>query len=191
MIAVLVIVSALSGGVLALVSEALAPQIAANEESARREAVFAVVPGAASYEEVKADNASKPYSIFVVKGSSGEPVGYAFECSGTGFQAEIKLMVGASSDMRRLTGMAVLASSETPGLGDKIKNPPFSTAFNGLDVGGGLRLVKNRPSPAPGEVNAITGATISSSAVISMISQRLGQVTEFLGRSATGGVGGV
>lgn len=181
MFVVLALVSSLSGGVLALVSEALGPQIAANEEAAKAAAVLAVVPGAASYEEVVADNAAKPYSIFVVKGASGERIGYAFECSGTGFQGEIRLMVGATADLARLTGMQVLASSETPGLGDKIKYPPFSEQFAGLSVEGGIRLVKNKPEPAPGEVNAITGATISSSAVVSMVAERLEQVRRFLG----------
>jgi electron transport complex protein RnfG len=65
--------------------------------------------------------------------------------------------------------MAVLESRETPGLGDRIyKDERFVAEFADLAVEPAVELVKGH-GEAPHEVDAITGATISSRAVVGIL----------------------
>ena len=66
----------------------------------------------------------------------------------------------------RSLGMKVLGHKETPGLGDKIEQPPFTDQF--LDARTPLRSVKATPAQ-PGEIQTVTGATISSRTVVTII----------------------
>jgi Na+-translocating ferredoxin:NAD+ oxidoreductase RnfG subunit len=62
-------------------------------------------------------------------------------------------------------------SRETPGLGDKIyKDPKFVAEFHGLAVEPAIKLIKGH-GEAANEVDAITGATISSKAVVRIVNQ--------------------
>jgi Na+-translocating ferredoxin:NAD+ oxidoreductase subunit G len=80
---------------------------------------------------------------------------------------------------KSLTGMEVLESQETPGLGAEISGD-FRKQFSGLSVSNGIEYVKNRKPEKPGQIEAITGATISSRAVVNMLNDRLRQLREKL-----------
>jgi electron transport complex protein RnfG len=68
--------------------------------------------------------------------------------------------------------MAILESRETPGLGDKIyKDAAFVANFDSLSIDPEIVTVKKGRKSAPNEVDAITGATISSKAVARIIQQ--------------------
>ena len=65
--------------------------------------------------------------------------------------------------------MQVLESRETPGLGDRIyKDEVFVAEFRDLAVEPSIEVIKGH-GEAPHEVDAITGATISSKAVVSIL----------------------
>jgi len=115
----------------------------------------------------------------------GAPVGFAIRASGSGFQDTITLLFGYDPSTRQLLGMKVLESKETPGLGDKIyKDQAFVDRFEGVTppiVG----IKEGGEKGAPGELVMITGATISSRAVIKAINtelDRLGPVLDSYGR---------
>ncbi len=63
--------------------------------------------------------------------------------------------------------MEILDSRETPGLGDKIyKDAAFVANFASLSVDPEIVAVKKGNKSAPNQIDAITGATISSKAVV-------------------------
>ncbi|MBL1216813.1 MAG: FMN-binding protein [Planctomycetes bacterium] len=102
-------------------------------------------------------------------------IGYAIEAAGAGFQDTIRLLYGFNpravlpDEPRHITGMEILESRETPGLGDKIyKDPKFAENFLFLTVDPSIELVKDNPT-AKNQVDAITGATISSKAVVKIL----------------------
>ena len=73
---------------------------------------------------------------------------------------------------RRIIGMEVLESRETPGLGDKIyKDADFVSDFTDLAIDPAIVCVKAGEKSAAHEVDAITGATISSKAVVRIINE--------------------
>lgn len=101
---------------------------------------------------------------------SGSLVGFAFEAEGGGFQDVIRLIYGFDPKAREIVGMRILESRETPGLGDKIyKDPKFVHGFDALAVDPEIVLVKGAGSGKENEVHAITGATISSRAVVEIL----------------------
>ena len=76
-----------------------------------------------------------------------------------GYGGDITLMVGFKTDKKTVISYKVLAASETPGLGMKLKTPEFTGQFAGKD-GRALKVKKDG-----GEIEAITSATITSRAV--------------------------
>ena len=98
---------------------------------------------------------------------TGARVGVAVQAAEPGFADEVKLMVGFDPATATLKGFAVLGQKETPGLGDKIeKNAAFGEGFRGKVAP--VKGTKNSATDA-GTVQTITGATISSRAVIQII----------------------
>lgn len=179
MVVVLTAVGVISGGGLAKVYKRAAPLIEQQRLKRLKEAIFIVLPQAEDY------RVEKRNGLVVYRGLDGEgnPVGIAFEVEGPGFQGKIKLMVGLDNRRERLLGIEILDSLETPGLGGEIVERGFKDQFQGLAVRPKITYVKNR-NPAtpkkPGEIDAITGATISSKAVVDMINKEIVRVSEAL-----------
>ncbi len=167
------------------------PVIARNEAAALQAAVFEVLPGAAaSASFVLADDGSlhpagdgsdPQRTVHAGYDGDGALVGIAIPAQGMGYQDVIRVLYGYSPRDQAIVGMQVLASKETPGLGDKIeKDPAFLANFRQLDVAlaaDGQTLahpivaVKNGTRTAPWQIDGITGATISSKAIAAMLRQ--------------------
>lgn len=158
------------------------PTIQANQAEALRRAVFQVLPGAERMERLvwqmenetgrlvpaSGTTGSEP-SVYAGYTADGRFVGYAVPASGAGFQDTIRLLYGYDPERDRIVGMEVLESRETPGLGDRIyKDEAFVGRFRDLAVQPRVELVKEAPT-APHQVDAITGATISSKAVVDIV----------------------
>ncbi|WKZ31711.1 MAG: RnfABCDGE type electron transport complex subunit G [Thermodesulfobacteriota bacterium] len=172
----LIIIGALSGAVLSGVFTAADPMIKANKEKELRESVFYVLPEARDF--VKVEKTVGQEKLIVYKGinENGEPVGLAFKADGNGFSANIGLMVGLDLDYLKLKGIEVLDQLETPGLGDRIRDESFKDQFKGLEVKPRIEYIKFRKPEKPNQIQAITGATISSEAVIKNINRAVEKV---------------
>jgi len=120
----------------------------------------------------------KRKKIKVYKAVSGadECVGWSFNASGQGFQDKIELVIAVDKDFQSIAGFDVLASNETPGLGDKIKLPNWRNQFAGAPVEE-LKLVKTGDvKKIDSEIVAISGATVSSEAVVEIINNSITQI---------------
>jgi electron transport complex protein RnfG len=154
------------------------PAVQRHQAAALRRAVLEVLPGAERMEAwvwrggvlVEVPAAAKGEAVvYAGLGADGGLVGYAIPAEGAGFQDTIRLLYGFDPSRRRVVGMAVLESRETPGLGDRIyKDERFVAEFADLAVDPEIELVKGEGS-APQQVDAITGATISSRAVVRIL----------------------
>ena len=114
--------------------------------------------------------------VWLGRRADGTPVGWAVLSEGTGFADSIRLIFGWDAKTKRILALRVLENKETPGLGDKIGTAPFAAGFRGREVSTGtpLKGVKADSTPnAANEVDAITGATVSSRAVIRIINAGL------------------
>ena len=119
--------------------------------------------------------------------ANGRLVGYAIIAAAPGFADVITLIYGYDADRKSVIGMKVLDNKETPGLGDKIvKDSLFVREFLGVTTP--LRGVKRGAGAgAAGEVDLITGATISSRTVVAIINRSLEKWAPLLAAARAGG----
>ncbi len=169
MILVLTVVGVFSGGVLSFVYQKMDPQIKSQREKALREAILKVLPGASRY-EICEDIEEIIYCGFNGK---GESVGYAIPASGNGYQGKIEIIFGISRDLKNIHGIEVIYNVETPGLGARIGEREFLQQFEGLYVKPSIEYVKNLKPSKPNQVQAITGATISTRALVNIINGKI------------------
>ena len=178
MVVVLAVIGIVSGGILALTYVNALPLIQENQARETSDAVLAVIEGAESYEEVELDRSTTYYI-----GKTGEEtVGYAVLSEGSGYQGKIRIMTGYSSDLSAITGLQVLENVETPGLGNRIVGESFRSQFVGVTPAPLVVCVKGE-KPKSSEIEAITGATVSSKAVTRILNEGLTKVRSALGLS--------
>lgn len=177
----LAIAGLISGIAIIAIYEATLPTITANKARELREAVFRVLPGVSQMQPLvfrdgrlvaTATPSAGESAVYGGYDIDGKFVGYAIPGAGPGFQDTIGLLYGFDALRRQVLGMEVLESRETPGLGDKIyKDLEFVGNFRALSVEPTIVAVKKGSKTRPNEVDAITGATISSKAVVRIINE--------------------
>lgn len=184
-IIVLTIITIISGGVLAVLDSYTKPRIDAYQNKLKNEAVAQVLP-----EGVKTKAIEKGDKIIYEATKKGDVVGYAFQVSGGGYQSELVIMVGVTPDFTEIIGTKMIAQVETPGLGTKIEDDPskkddpgwFMAQFKGVKTVPAITYVKNaKPSKAT-EIEAITGATISSAAVVDILNNGIKEAKALLNK---------
>ena len=102
--------------------------------------------------------------VFLGYGKDGSRIGYAIATAEVGFADPIEMLFGYEPSSHKLLGLKILVSKETPGIADKIEKPGFLMQFQKL-VAPLTGTREPRPTD-PGAVMMVTGATISSRAVI-------------------------
>ena len=172
-----------AGAPLAFVSIKTMPIIIENKLRAESEARAEVLPGMAGGFEIKGEGSGFTYWIGYSDIAKSEPGGYIFTAEGKGYSSTIAIMVGVDVN-GAITGVKILSQQETPGLGARIeeirhgeKYPWFTRQFKGKTASDAIIVTKDG-----GDIDAITGATISSRAVSSAVKRGL---TELMGE--TGG----
>jgi electron transport complex protein RnfG len=112
-------------------------------------------------------------NIYKAVDKGGKCAGFAYVSVGSGFADKIKLVIAVDSKCEKFFGFKVLASNETVGFGSKIKKDYFSNQFKGAPAGE-LTLVKSGDDgKIDSEIVAITGATVSSEAVVKIINSSI------------------
>ena len=164
----LLIISAIAALLLAFTNNVTADTIAKRNEQANAEARKLVLESAQDFEQVKdvkTDNSKgvEVSEIYEAKDASGNTVGYTLKVLPSGYGGTIELMVGIDSANGQVSGINVVSNSETAGLGAKATNPEFSDQYKGKPLEE-LSVLKNG-TPGDTEIKAISGATITSTAV--------------------------
>jgi len=183
----LIVASLAFGLLLAGTNEILDPIIKLEQAKKFAELAGEMIEGAEKFEIVSEDaimiKSAKGKDIEVKslkKGvdESGKTLGWAFEAVGSGFADKIKLVIAVDAEFKTIKGFGVLSSNETPGFGDKIGKPehPFVTQFAGTPAEE-LTLSKiGEYKKIDAEIIAISGATVTSDAVVSIFNTYIGQV---------------
>ena len=166
------------------------PVITENKAAALEKAIFNVLPDAqtrinfrwnGAHFERSAPNDHSRDIIYAGFNADGRLAGIAIEAHGQGFQDAIQILYGYDPLSQQIIGFQVLESRETPGLGDKIdKDDTFKANFKHLDaaldeqqqkLAHPIITVKHGSKNQPWQIDAITGATISSKAVGNILNQ--------------------
>lgn len=206
MLRTLGLVAALSGFLVVLAHQLSLPLIEENKRIAIERALFKVIPGAVSRRDflLTADGI-EPFGetppvngihLYAGYDAQGQLAGVALEAAAQGYQDVIRVLYSYDPACECIRGMEVLKMAETPGIGDKIaKDPDFLQNFEALDArldaaGGGLAnaiiSVKSGSKREPWQIDAISGATISSKAVARLLNdtaqQALPVIVRHLGK---------
>jgi Na+-transporting NADH:ubiquinone oxidoreductase subunit C len=107
--------------------------------------------------------------------------GYVFPSYGPGVWGEIEAVVGFEPDLTTLTGVDFIKQNETPGLGARITEDWFRLQFKGK-TGPFTRVPEGTESADPTEFDAITGATLTSTAVQNMLNKTISAAPAIVGR---------
>lgn len=144
-------------------------RIAALEAETEKKAMAIVLP-AEDYTEAKTTFENSEYTYYVAKNGE-ETKGYLISTSANGYGGEIKVMIGVDR-AGTVTGVNILsAGDETPGLGANVTKKSFYSQFTGKVKN--IVLQKNQADSEKNEIKAVTGATISSTAVKNAVNDGL------------------
>lgn len=171
--AVLCIVALIAGGLLGYTNQLTADKIEEQTLAAADAARKSVLPDAEAFEQLELAEGA-PVDNCYAGMAGGEAIGYTAQITVKGYGGPIEITVGVDMD-GVLTGISVGGSgfAETAGLGAKTKEAAFTSQFSkGLSA----------PVQLKEDVNAVSGATISSSAVVSGVNKAAEYITgEVLG----------
>ncbi len=165
LVIVLCLISAVIAGLLGLVNHITADKIAELAEQTAQAAMEEVLK-ADSYEEI---DVPAGHSEVVSLYKAGD-AGYVADVIVAGSQGNIELMIGVDND-KVVTGVSIIASAETAGLGAKASEEDWRAQFIGLS--GHIAVDKDG-----GEVEAITASTITSRAVCDAVNVALETVAD-------------
>ena len=169
---IVAIFSAVAGGGLAWVKDATAERIERQELTfVRGPAINEILAGCANdpiNDRFKITDGENERSFFpgVFDGKKNT---VAFEVIATGSQGDIGVMVGFNTDKDEVIGMGVTTSTETAGLGSRAKtDPAFINQFKGISIDGAIKV-----KPDGGDIDALSGATITSRGVCAGVSDAI------------------
>lgn len=186
MVRTLGIVSAVCGLLIVGAYQGTYSAVAENKKRVVERSVFKVVPGASSVSEYYAaagaiapvDRDEPPAGsirFYAAYDTEGRLKGIAAEAAAKGYADVVRLLYGYVPDCQCITGIGVVSMRETPGIGDKIlTDKSFLANFAALDVklnkdmdalDHAVQTVKHGTKGNPWEIDAISGATVTSKAV--------------------------
>jgi electron transport complex protein RnfG len=177
-------IAMMSGLFVVLAFQLTLPRITQNRQKALERAIFTVLPDTTSRVNLMLDaNGLTPLpdeafaqaNAFAGYDADGNFTGLAMEASARGYQDVVRILYGYSVESECVIGITVLESRETPGLGDKVEtDPDFLANFNCLDaaldpdgtaVANPIVTVKNGKKTDPWQIDGISGATVTSTAI--------------------------
>lgn len=153
-----------------ITKETIEARAASDAESARKE-VLADADSFSQLDEGQVESIieSNPELNLikeVFQGIKADKVtGYVFSVTNKGYGGEIDIIVGIDA-AGTITGVKVAEHSETPGLGSKATDQAFLSQLTGIAPEGTLNVVKNKGSDKDEDIVAVSGATISSKAIV-------------------------
>lgn len=157
---ILSLIGAVASASLALVNSLTKPKIIAQARLEEEASLKEVLPQAENFKPVKIEEEILYYKAY---DKAGKFAGVAFKASGKGYSSTIETIVGMIPE-GEITAIKILSQNETPGLGAGVTESSFTGQFAG----------KN--SSSLDEVQAITGATISSRAVIEAVQKKAEEI---------------
>jgi electron transport complex protein RnfG len=161
---ILALICSIAAGLLAGMNSLTKSRIIAQAEAEEEASLREVIPESEYFEAAKSGSEIIYYKAY---DKEKKLIGVAFKASGKGYSSTIETMAGMRTD-GTITTIKILSQNETPGLGARVVEPSFTGQFNHKDL------------PGLSQVQAITGATISSKAVIDSVKKKAEEIEVLL-----------
>ncbi len=190
---ILTIITLAAGAVLGGVHHITAEPIAAQEIAATEAAQKAVFAEAASFEDLGLDESAftavleaagidqtSVYSVSEALDASGNMLGYVVDSGnneGYGGEVEIMVGIGVTDEGMTINGISFLNLEETAGMGMRADEDEFKDQFSGMELDGASEIAYTKTGKsASNEIDAISGCTITTSAVTKAVNGALAAV---------------
>jgi Na+-translocating ferredoxin:NAD+ oxidoreductase subunit G len=194
MIRFLGVLSLICGMLIVGVNSATHARIQINQETILRESLTQLLPGMdhqtvyviepSGELTVHTGGETTAKRLFAGYDKSGKLLGVVLEASERGYADIISAMYAYSPSTKTVTGFTVVEMRETPGLGNKIgTDPDFLANFKALDASHPITAVKHGTKKNPWEIDAISGATISSRAVGRLLANSIREMEPVIQRN--------
>lgn len=172
MVVVLTVLSVISGGGLKWIEEFAKPKIEVQVlENVKGPAIREILAGASNdpvESRFRIEDGEQEHTVFV-GAFDGKADTVVLESEGRGYGGAIGLLVAVNVEKDQLLGVSVTTHTETPGLGAQAKdNPAFAAQFKGKPVDKPFAVTNDG-----GDISAISGATITSRAVVDAANRAL------------------
>jgi electron transport complex protein RnfG len=165
-----------------------------NQEILMRESVAQLLPGIEKQVIYRVEPSGDLTILAGVEGegrrmfagydASGKFLGLAIEASARGYADVISAMYAYQPATRTITGFRVVEMRETPGLGDRVgSDPEFAANFTKLDASHPIEVVKHGKKKDAWQIDAISGATISSRAVGRLLEESIRELEPVIARN--------
>jgi Na+-transporting NADH:ubiquinone oxidoreductase subunit C len=105
-----------------------------------------------------------------------------YEFKGRGVWGPIEGVITLDSGLTRIKSVRVLVQEETPGLGDRIKDPAYLATYQNKTAAGPLVLAMRHQAVEAGEIDVISGATLSSQALLVIVGDAVAQLRQAMGK---------
>ena len=157
----LLVLCALCATLLAGAHQVAQPIIDERQEQDTLKAYIQVLPEAQNLQPVLAKQ-DKIIKSILASHAGTQVNGYIYTVEPVGYGGPLTILVGIDQASHKITGIKILAQTETPGLGAKSTEPIFTTQFAGRKTADDLVVTKNGQQG----IQAITAATVTSKAVV-------------------------
>src|SRR6056297_4188538 len=174
----LTVIGIISAIALSFVYQWTTPYIEEHQAEAQKKAINAVLPQAEEVKEVE----KAGQTFYEGYDSNGNRIGVAINASGPGYQNVIELMIGVNINNEKIYAIKILSHEETPGLGARITGEEYKNNF--VDKSFGEYNVVKREPQTEMEVEAIAGATISSTSVKNIVEDAIVKIQNAYGGGA-------
>jgi len=161
----------ISGAIIAATYFITAPVAVKSAAKIKTDAMKSLVSDAQKFDPVK-----NKADWFTAE-KDGKIIAYVVPAESKGYGGAIKMLVSVTPK-GKIIDYDILVSKETPGLGDNASKKPFESQFEGKKV---ADLVVVKDATKVNNIQAMTGATISSRAVTKGIKEAVEQVSQFIG----------
>lgn len=167
---ILLIITMIAGLLLGVANNLTKEAIIENSKVSKEDLNY-ILPQASSIQDINnvdiEGNVKEIYEAL----NANNVVGHVIKVTTKGFHGPVDFVIGISND-GKISGAKVLSHSETPGLGAKISEEKFTSRFKDKPANGYLELVKITPNK-DNEVEAISGATVSSRASVTAVNEAI------------------
>lgn len=163
---ILLVITSIAAFVLGITNEVTQPIIDQRLHLENVEAIKALLPEAEEFELIEDENVTNRSLIVeaYMGTKNGEVVGYTVKTNPNGYNGRVEVLVGITVD-GEIVGAKIGQHAETPGLGSKIADAAYIGQFFNKIVSVGFGSTKDVPT-TDGDIQVVTGATVSSDAVV-------------------------
>ncbi|MBO5021764.1 MAG: FMN-binding protein [Clostridia bacterium] len=161
---------------LSLTNKLTSARIAALAEENEQKAMALLIK-ADSFEPQSFGEGEEKFDFNIAKSQSGEVLGYIFVTAARGYGGDVSVMTAIGTDGKIIEISILDVANETPGLGQNVTKEAFYSQYEGKTAD--VKVLKNGANSSANQINAWTGATISSKAVNAAVNKALANFGEY------------